>query len=92
MMWDVFEALAEKYPEKIADLTIMSNVKLAKDVTNAGTKEANPTCFLACKSFMVNEEEYLVRTSYNKPEKIRRIHKMINLCGAPDNFFVLDGE
>lgn len=92
MMWDVFESLAEKYTEKIADLTAMGNVSLAKDVQNAGTKDAYPTCFLSCKSFMVNGEEYMVGATYNRAEKIRRIYKMISICGAPDDFFVLEGE
>lgn len=93
MMWDVFEALAEKYPEKIANLTKeLSNVQLAKDVQNVGTKEVYPTCFLSCKSFMVNGKEYLVGTSYNRADKMRRIDKMVNFCGAPKDFFVIGGD
>lgn len=90
MMWDVFEALAEKYPEKIADLTQISNVQLSHNVTNPGTKESNPTCFMSYKSFMVNGQEYLVGTCYNKADKLRRISKMLNICGAPADFFVIE--
>lgn len=92
MVWDVFEALAEKYPEKIADLTVLTNIQLSKNVTNAGTKESNPTCFFSYKSFMVNGQEYMVGTSYNRTEKLRRIQKMLNICGAPADFFVVEGE
>lgn len=92
MLWDVFEALANKYPEKVSELETMSNVSLAKDVTKPGTKESNPTCFMSYKSFMVNGNEYLVGAAYNRAEKIKRINKMLNICGAPNDFFVLKGE
>lgn len=90
MMWDVFETLVEKYPEKIADLTELSNIQLSHNVTNPGTKESNPTCFMSYKSFMVNGQEYLVGTCYNKADKLRRISKMLNICGAPADFFVIE--
>lgn len=92
MLWDVFEALTNKYPEKVSELEIMSNVSLAKDVTNPGTKESNPTCFMSYKSFMVNGNEYLVGAAYNRAEKIKRINKMLNICGAPNDFFVIESE
>ena len=92
MMWDVFEALAENYPDKIDKLTTITSVKLAKDVQNANTKTADPVYFRGCKSFDVNGEEYLVGTSYGRADKIKQICKMINLCGAPDDFFAIEGE
>ena len=92
MMWDVFEALAENYPDKIDKLTTLTSVKLTKDVQNANTKTADPVYFRGCKSFDVNGEEYLVGTSYGRADKIKQICKMINLCGAPDDFFAIEGE
>ena len=92
MMWDVFEALTENYPDKINSLTTLTSVKLAKDVQNANTKNADPTYFRGCMSFDVNGEEYLVGTSYGRTDKMKQIYKMISLCGAPDDFFTLSGE
>ena len=91
-MWDVFEALTENYPDKINSLTTLTSVKLAKDVQNANTKNADPTYFRGCMSFDVNGEEYLVGTSYGRTDKMKQIYKMISLCGAPDDFFTLSGE
>ena len=71
-------------------LTTLTSVKLAKDVQNANTKNAYPVYFRGCKSFIVNGEEYLVGTSYGRADKIKQIYKMINLCSAPNDFFVLD--
>ena len=92
MVWDVFEALAERYPDKIEKLTTFGFVKRAKDVQDANTKTAQPTAFISCKSFRVNGEEYLVAVTYNRGQKIKNIDKMISACGAPDDFFVIEGE
>lgn len=92
MMWDVFEELAKKYPDKINKLTTLTSVKLAKDVQNANTKNADPVYFRGCKNFVVAGDEYLVGTSYGRADKIKQIYKMISLCDAPSNLFVLEGE
>ena len=92
MMWDVFEALAEKYADKIEKLTDFGFVKLAKDVQDANTKTAQPTAFISCKSFIVNGQEYLVAVSYNRAQKVKYIEKMISVCEAPSDFFILKEE
>lgn len=92
MMWDVFEALAQSYPEKIDGLVTLSCVKQAKKVVNPNTSQADPVYFRGCKSFEVNGVEYLVGTSYSRAAKLTLISKMISLCGAPDDFFVIEGE
>lgn len=92
MMWDVFEELAQKYPEKIENLTVLSAVKRADQVEKAGTKEAQPSYFRGCRGFDVNGVEYLVGTSFSIDAKIVQIQKMLNLCGAPSGSFVVEGE
>lgn len=92
MMWDVFEALSLGYAMCIEKLTTLTSVKRATDVQAANTKEAKPTYFRSSKLFTVNDIEYVVGTSYGKLDKLKQIYKMISICEAPDNLFVIEGE
>lgn len=90
MMYDFFEELVNLYPEKIADLPMLTDcVRVAKDVTDANTKYSIPRVFRGSKRFDVNGTEYLLGMAYNIEEKLKHIDKMISVCGAPKEFFVL---
>ncbi|MBP3205853.1 MAG: toll/interleukin-1 receptor domain-containing protein [Lachnospiraceae bacterium] len=92
MMWDVFAELADRYPEKIPGLTILTSVKETGKVTNAQTKDANPSYFRIAKEFQVNGISYYVGTAYGRNDKLTQIRKMVELCGAPKDAFVISGE
>lgn len=91
MMWDVFKELAQRYPEKIDGLTVLSAVKRVEQVEKAGTKDARPTYFRGCKKFHVNGTEYYVGTSFSMDAKIAQIRRMLKLCDAPSDSFSVDG-
>ena len=92
LMFDVFEALVERYPGCEEKLTQKTSVARAEDVKNANTPEANPTYFRGCKEFVVNGQKYLVGTSYGFKAKIAEIKGMFKICGADLSEFVLNGE
>lgn len=90
MMYDVFEELTKLYPDKIAELPAKANcVSVAENVTKSNTKDAKPSYFRRCRSFVVNGTEYLVGTSYNIDMKMKLIATMISLCGAPEDFLTI---
>ena len=92
LMFDVFEALVERYPGCEEKLTQKTSVARAEDVKNANTPEANPTYFRGCKEFVVNGQKYLVGTSYGFKAKLAEIKGMFKICGADLSEFVLNGE
>ncbi len=92
MMFDYFEELAKRYPDKIAGLTQITSVKAAEDVSNPGTSAASPVYFRVCRRFQVAGVAYYVGTSYGKKDKLVQIRKMQMLCGAAQDSFRMEGE
>ncbi|WP_295213331.1 toll/interleukin-1 receptor domain-containing protein [Ruminococcus sp.] len=90
LMYDVFEALTKRFPQKADAMTAATSVALADTVEYANdTKRAYPTYFRACKKFEVAGKEYYVGTSYGFKAKLDQINKMLNICGVPQSAFVL---
>ncbi len=92
MMFDYFEELAKRYPDKIAGLTQITSVKVAEDVSNPGTSAASPVYFRVCRQFQVAGVSYYVGTSYGKKDKLVQIRKMQMLCGAAQDSFRMEEE
>ncbi|MBD8913772.1 MAG: hypothetical protein EGR82_08890 [Ruminococcus bicirculans] len=90
LMYDVFEALTKRFPQKAEAMTAATSVALADTVEYANdTKRAYPTYFRACKKFEVAGKAYYVGTSYGFKDKIGQIKKMLNICGVPQSTFDL---
>lgn len=89
LMYDLFEALMEKHPDKIPALTKCTSVEKAENVKNRNTKDAVPVYFRASdhKPFIVNGQEYFVGTSYDFKAKIAQMMQMLKLCGEPESAF-----
>lgn len=92
MMYDYFEKLVQRYPEKIANLVSLSSVKAEEDISNVGTKEAVPTYFRGAKRFEAMNKGYYVGTSFGKGAKTVQLRKMMEICGAPQDSFQIEGE
>lgn len=91
LMYDAFEALIERYPDKVESLTAQTSVARAEDVTDANTQQAQPPYFRGCKKYSVGKKEYYVGTSYGFGAKIEEIKRMFKICGADAGEFVLNG-
>lgn len=91
MMFDVFERLTQKHPEKIAALTGLTSVKPVAQVTNAGTSAAQPVYFRICREFEASGTKYYIGASYSKAEKLKQIQKMIQMCDESEEFFRCEG-
>lgn len=90
LMYDVFVALTEKYPEKADELTKNSSVARAEQVQNPNDRQkAYPTYFRTCQKFTVNGQDYYVGSSYGIEAKLAQIYGMIKVCGLPKDTFVL---
>jgi len=92
LMYDVFVALMEKYPEKAEVLTQHTCVARAENVENANTKQAKPPYFRACRKFTIGGSEYYVGTSYGFNAKLAEIKRMFETCGADVSQFDLNGK
>lgn len=92
MMFDVFEKLVKKCPEKINRLVTLTSVKCASDVVAPGTVDSKPTYFRIYREFEAMGTHYYVGASYGKKDKLRQIRKMIELCDETDDFFKCEGE
>lgn len=92
MMFDVFEKLIKKCPEKINRLVTLTSVKYASDVVAPGTVDSKPTYFRIYREFEAMGTLYYVGASYGKKDKLRQIRKMIELCDETDDFFKCEGE
>lgn len=93
LMYDVFAALIEKYPEKTDILTERTSIARAEDVINPDTQQAKPPYFRACKKFTVGGQDYCVGTSYGFDAKIAEIKGMLKLCGeSKEAFRILENK
>lgn len=92
LMYDTFNALINKHPEKVMDIIkICTSVSKKDDVSNAGTRNAKPQYFRMCKEFTISGVEYVVGSSYGFEPKIAEIYRMIDACGEDKSIFELEG-
>lgn len=89
LMYDAFEALIEKYPEKVEQLTSIRSVSRVEEVTNPGKSNARPDCFISYQKYTISGNDYLVGSSYNFDDKLREIRKMFKICEGTDASFEL---
>lgn len=91
LMYDTFQALSEKYPEKAADMAaVCTSVAKKSDVLAAGTHDSNPSYFRICREYTILGIEYLVGASYGLDAKIAEIYRMIDCCDEDRTIFRLD--
>lgn len=92
LMYDTFEALSTKHPEKVMDIVEKcTSVSKKDDVSDAGTRNARPLYFRMCKEFIISGEEYVVGSSYGFEPKIAEIYRMIDACAEDRSIFELEG-
>lgn len=91
LMYDVFSALIERYPEKIELLTVCTSISHVNEVKNPNNANADPTYFRTCKEFETENQKYYVGTSYSLEGKIVQINQMLKIMGLPEDSFILSG-
>lgn len=92
LMYDTFNALTNKHPEKVMDIAEKcTSVSKKDDVSDAGTRNAKPPYFRMCKEYTVSGVEYVVGSSYGFEAKIAEIYRMIDACGDDRSVFELEG-
>lgn len=93
MMHDVFDIIAEKYPEKIDDIAhndSITAVALKSDVDGKQLPAAKMNYFSAKKEHKVNGTIYYVSTRYNREQGIAQLKKMIALCEGTSEAFLIN--
>lgn len=93
MMHDVFDIIAEKYPEKIDDIAhndSITAVALKSDVDGNQLPAAKMNYFSAKKEHKVNGTIYYVSTRYNREQGIAQLKKMIALCEGTSEAFLIN--
>lgn len=92
MMHDVFDLIAEKYPEKIPALGVsdaISSVARKDDVDGKNLPASKLNYFRASREHNVNGIAYYVGTSYNRSQAIGQIERMLKICeGSADSFVI----
>lgn len=89
LMYDTFEALAQRFPERIPALTRRTSVSRVEDVVDANTRQAKPTYFRICRRFTVDGQDYFVGISYGFAAKLAEIRGMLKGCGVSAEEFTL---
>ena len=92
LMYDAFNAIISKHPDKVGDIVANCTSVLKKsDISDVGTRNAMPPYFRMCKEFTINGEVYVVGSSYGFEPKIAQIYGMIDACGEDRSIFELEG-
>lgn len=90
MMHDVFDLIAEKYPEKIPELASsdsISSVARKEDVDGRKLPSSKLNYFRSSREHTIGDEVYYVGTSYNRSQGIGQLERMLKLCeGSSDEF------
>lgn len=93
MMHDVFDLVAEKYPEKIIEIAhndSITAVALKQDVDAGNLPQSKLNYFKAKKEHEVNGSIYYVSTHYNREQGIGQLEKILSFCeGSADAFEIL---
>lgn len=93
MMHDVFELVAEKYPEKMLEIAhndSITAVALKQDVDAGNLPQSKLNYFKAKKEHEVNGSIYYVSTRYNREQGIGQLEKILTFCeGSADAFEIL---
>jgi len=83
MMHDVFDLIAEKYPNKIQNIATseyISSVARKEDVDGKRLAPSKLNYFRAKREHDVGGTIYYVGTSYNRPQGIGQLERMLKLC------------
>lgn len=93
MMHDVFDLVAEKYPEKIIEIAYnesISAVALKQDVDDGNLPKNKMDYFRTKKEHEVGGNIYYVSTRYNRENGIGQLEKILSFCeGSADAFKIL---
>lgn len=92
MINDVFDLLAEKYPEKVEDIAVSDKLtavarKVDLDQGTATESKMNQFKNHKGKEHSFDGVIYLVNAGYNREICIKQIEKMLMLCGVEPNGF-----
>lgn len=92
MMHNVFDLIAQKYPEKILDMARnnrITSVALKCDVNEQKLPPTKLGYFKVKKEHIVGETSYYVSTRYSRENGIEQLDKMLTICeGNSDNFVI----
>lgn len=92
MMHDVFDLIAEKYPEKIPELAASDSVSSVarKDDVDGKKLPANKlNYFRVSREHNVAGTTYYVGTSYNRTQGTGQIERMLKICeGSAEGFII----
>ena len=90
MMHDVFDLIAEKYPNRISDMAdddSITSVARKDDVDSGKLPPSKMNYFNTKKEHSVNGTLYYVSTRYNREQGIGQLKKMLTLCeGSSEEF------
>ena len=90
MMHDVFDLIAEKYPNRnsdMADEDSITSVARKDDVDSGKLPPSKMNYFNTKKEHSVNGTLYYVSTRYNREQGIGQLKKMLTLCeGSSEEF------
>ena len=94
MMHDIFDLIAEKYPEKVQDIAVSDSITAVARKSDLDQKTANASKIkqfanFKCKEHFVDGEVYCVNAGYNREACIKQIEKMLILCDGASNVFKL---
>lgn len=90
MMHDVFDLIAEKFPDSIPDMAdndSITSVARKDDVENGNLPPNKLNYFMSKKEHSVSGSKYYVSTRYNREQGVGQLKKMLVLCeGNSDGF------
>ncbi len=90
MMHDVFDLIAEKFPDRISDMAdndSITSVARKDDVENGNLPPNKLNYFISKKEHSVSGSKYYVSTRYNREQGVGQLKKMLILCeGNSDGF------
>lgn len=93
MMHDVFDLIAERYPDRIEAMAKdsgITSVAAKADVDQGLLPPAKMNYFKARKEHMVGDSLYYVSTRYNREQGIGQLIRMITVCEGNADSLVID--
>lgn len=92
MLNDIFDLIAEKYPEKIKDIAENDKITAVARKTDLDEKTANISKIKQFSNYKGKEhsvegEVYCVNAGYNRDGCIKQIERMLIVCGGNSNDF-----
>ncbi len=93
MMHDVFDLIAEKYPDKIQDIADSENISSVarkEDVDGRNLAASKLNYFRSSREHDVDGTVYYVGTSYNRTQGIGQLARMLKICeGKTDGLRII---